>query len=453
MTRTDHPPVIVLCIDALRADAVGPNYGPAWDGFEPPRTPFLSAFLDRCALTGRAVASSSWTKPSVPSLFLSRYPSEHGVLEVAKGDHVSSPHLPPGHPTIAEHFRDGGYRAHGVAHNAQLSPTLGFGRGFETFDANAGDGEAIINQLDDLQPFDGPEPVFLYIHLIEPHWPFSSKIRARIRERGGRYDFGNFSATDWKQLKAGLKRGTVELTAEEKRSLFDAYRAAVEEADTIVGMLVGWLESCKAWRDSVMLVTADHGEELLDHGLVGHGQSVSEELIRVPFGLRVPEGGDTARRSLALPRHVDIFPTLAAAAGLDVPEGLRGVNLLAAPAPTEAFAEVKHKRRYHQAIVTERWKLTRSFVFDKRTAPGEDYNNLGELFAERSHRCERRLFDLTKDPGEQRDLVTEAPGTAMELEERLTRWWESLVRRTPSPDDDQDMDEALIRRLEALGYL
>lgn len=472
-----YPHVFVFCIDSLRADCVEPprGAGSVWAELGRPVTPAIDAFAAGARSHAAAIASSSWTKPSVPSMFLSMHPSEHGVMEVAKTRAgVSSPALPAAGRTVAEAFRDAGYRTVGLAHNAQLDGALGFARGFDHWDADAGSGDRMLETLHAMDPFADGRPVFLYFHLIEPHWPFGENVQRRAQAEaggasgGGRFPFHTWKAGEWKAFKEELKRGAAAPTPEEVRFLRLCYRLAVEDADRAVGRILDCLDGQGLLERSFSVLTADHGEELLDHGSVGHGQSLHEELVRVPLFLRA--GADTAighvnGRVTTPVSHVDLHPTLLDAAGLAAgPKGagaaarvpkLAGRSLLqpGAEPSAYAFSEVKHKRRYHQSLHTGRWKLIRSFFF-RRTEDGhgDDYNNLGDLFENRAFRTQRMLFDLANDPAETRDRFADHPELADRLETALDVWWERL-RPRPRNEGAQAMEAELIRRLEALGYL
>jgi len=456
-----NPHIILICIDALRADCLRePGTDSIWAGTGRPATPALDRLASSSRVFSNVQAASSWTKPSMPSVFLSLHPSEHGVLEVAKGAHGAalSTSLPGSVATLPELLAAGGYRTIGLAHNAQLDPALGFSRGFDVFSSDAGDGDAILERVQTLDPFGGDAPGFLYLHFIEPHWPYGKRIARRAnREACGRFPFHRFKASQWKALKLDLKRGHVSLTDDEVRFLRWVYRLAVEEADRAVGRFLEWLDSSGALERSVVLVTADHGEELLDHGLVGHGQSLHEELVRVPLLLRI--GRDTG-----LPRpvdrdtcddpvgHVDVLPTLAEAAGVTFSSSVSGRSLLNGAGAEHVFSEVKHKRRYHQAVRDRRYKLIRSYFFRraKESDAAEDYNNLDALFADRPFRQERRLYDLRRDPAETENLAAVRPDVADRLESVLEEWWRGLKRHRT---DSLDLEAVMIRRLEALGYL
>jgi arylsulfatase A-like enzyme len=455
-----RPHLILLCIDSLRADVREDS--PVWESCGGrPRTPGLDALAAESISWRRAYAASSWTKPSVPSMLLSCFPAEHGVYEVSKDvdwtTAFTAP-LPEDVPTLAETLREAGYRTAALAHNAQLDPSLGFSRGFDTFLSDAGSGKQILDRLEALDPWTAPDrrPAFVYLHLIEPHWPFGPDIARRAKDAAaGRFPFHTFRASQWKALKHDLKKRRVELEDDEIGFLRATYRAAVEEADLAVVRFVEELRRSDVLEDSILVVTADHGEELLDHGLVGHGQSLHEELIRVPLLVRV---GSRTGVETGLPAEtdelaslIDVAPSLMAAAGI-VASHARGRDVLRDPAPGRVFAEVKHKRRYLQAVVEDEFKLVREYRFARRpqTEASSDYNNLPELFADRAYRTEARLFDLRRDPGETTDLARVRSDVRREAESTLDHWWQGLSRRTSST---RAIEDDMIRRLEALGYL
>lgn len=456
-SRADRPHVVVICVDALRADCLRVAPGSIWEDIGRPRTPVLDDLSAASRRWPRMIASSSWTKPAVPSIFVSAHPSEHGVLEVEKRRSGAwSPDLPEERATLAEVLRGAGYRTLGLAQNAQLDPRLGFGRGFDEYTCEAGSGDDIADRVLATRPFDGGRPVFLYVHLLEPHWPYGSRIAQRAEEIAeGRFAFHHLRASEWKRLKAALKTADVVPEATEIRFLRAAYGLAVEDADRAVGRVLAAVGRFVSLEDCLVVVLADHGEELLDHGSVGHGQTLHEELIRVPLmmrmGERVRANGFAVGQDEGVASHVDLLPTLAACAGAAY-RSTAGRDLLQEPAPAWVFAEVKHKRRYEQAITDGRWKLVRQYRFARGDSAESrsDYNDLPRLFADRPYRVERRLHDLATDPFERADLALEEPETAARLATHLDTWQARLPRRGV---DARQIEADMIRRLEALGYL
>ena len=131
-----------------------------------------------------------------------------------------------------------------------------------------------------------------------------------------------------------------------------------------VGALKGFLEALDArglTERTVILLTSDHGEELLDHGQVGHGGTLFREVIDIPLLIRFPGQSRTGAVSDAA-RLLDVFPTLLSAAGIEAPPGLEGRDLLAEPPDTpEIVAETRHGRRYRVSLRRGDWKYIRTY--------------------------------------------------------------------------------------------
>src|SRR5262249_23555805 len=126
---------------------------------------------------------------------------------------------------------------------------------------------------------------------------------------------------------------------------------------------------------SVLLVTSDHGEELFDHARIGHGETLYDEVLRIPLILRLPDGGGRVSDEVA--RTIDIFPTLLASASLPIPRGLEGrawgttaAAGVGTAEPAELIAEVRHKHTYRLAAQSGRWKYIRTYRAP-RQAPGD----------------------------------------------------------------------------------
>lgn len=456
----DRPNVVVLCVDALRADSLeGGEAGASsfWeDAGGRPVLPALEALAAGALRFPNAYACSSWTKPSVPSMLLSLYPTEHGVVEVFRTPEggAGSPSLPDETPTLAERFSAHGYRTLAVAPNAQLDGSLGFARGFDEYRSDIRWGEAFAGFVRELGVFSRRKPVFAYLHFLESHWPYSLRVIQRGEEEfTGRYPFHRYSASQWKQFKKKLKSGEIEPTDDERRFMRRVYRFAVEDADRAVGRFLSLLSDEGQLERSVVALTADHGEEFLDHGLVGHGQSLYEELLRVPLLLQLP-GKAAGRRDQRLASHLDLGATLLDAAGLPAGRDLAGESLLREGAVRRSvFAEVKHKRRYLQAVRHGRHKLVRNFRF-ARDPGGEDagdYNNLDELLCDRPHEVHDELYDLASDPAERSDVAALEPETKRALLHELDDWWCGLRRLATG--GRRDLSIEVIRQLKALGYL
>lgn len=458
-----RPHVLMIVVDSLRADVIrGERPSPAWDGIGQPEVPSLERLAGTSTRFLNAYACSSWTRPCVPSLLLSLYPTEHGIFEVEKtaSGGAAILRLPSDVPTLAEILQFEGYRTIGLAPNAQLDPSLGFARGFHHFATDSMSGSVIAERFLSLAGARGDEPVFGYLHFLEPHWPYGRRIAARAETlAAGRRPFHRFRGDDWKALKEELKRGEAVLSGGDVEFMRRLYALAVEEADAAIGELLEGLRANGMLDGSVVLLTADHGEELMDHGSIGHGHALHEELIHVPLWLRLPGGGAAAggmRHELV--SHVDVMPTIIEAAGVTPASHASGRSLLAGPDPDPraVFAEVKHKRRYRRAIRRGGTKLIQQFVFERdKLATTEDYNNLDELMSGRPARVSRELYDIPLDPGERTDLAVPGdpgrPSASDALEAELETWWRNL--RRASRGELQQLEGDIVKQFRSLGYL
>ncbi|HEY2289309.1 MAG TPA: sulfatase [Thermoanaerobaculia bacterium] len=435
--RPSRPPaqgrnVVLVVIDTLRRDHLA-TYGYSRD-----TAPFLGE-LARQGAVFEGITPAPWTKPATASLLTGLHPLHHQVI-----DRVDR--LPDAAQTLAERLRHAGYHTLGVSANGWVSQGFRFDRGFDTFlfhhNAKAADlNRDLLPALERLEP-----PFFLYVQYVDPHLPYEPDI-----------------AWDGRPLPADLKARPV--TVEEadaphflQRSpelmarARDLYDGEIRGVDDALRELSGWLARRGLMKSTVLVVTADHGEELGDHGRMSHGQTVYQEVLRVPLVIRAPGAvppGRFGRASL-----MDVVPTLLDLLGIDRPDPLDGESLagrLAAPktapentapedtasentAPDEDRAFLAHLDFVDGtgvALIRGRWKLV-----------------LGK------NPYRKELFDLKADPGERRNLLgsPEAAGAfrslGTELVERYDRYTRAALERIPI-----QMEGTLTQELAALGYI
>lgn len=423
------PNLLVVVVDTLRADRLGVY------GYDRPTSPRFDAFARRATTFERASSPSSWTKPSIASLFTSRYPSEHGALSYATS-------LTPQVPSLAELLQRGGYRTVGVAGNfVHLGERDGFARGFDVWetlsyraeDAPGEHSPASAGQINEraleLIDVDTERPLFLYVHYMEPHTPWRPPEyqRSRFARSHGR---GAVAATSHVvELAAGRR------SAEpgEVAWLSDLYDAEIATADAAFGELLDALRA-RGWLERAMVVvTADHGEEFGEHGGFFHGHTLHGELLQVPLLIRAP-GQRTASRRLEPVDLLDIPTTVLAAAGIPAAESMRGRSLLGAVSPRELRAELYPEsrieelagpRQHRVAVTSGAWKTI------------VDY--------ERTYRSYR----LDEDPNETTPIASGSePG---KLKEAVERAVEAFAHPVIAPSRTPDAEQAAA--LRSLGYV
>ena len=253
--------------------------------------------------------------PSVASLFTSRYQSQHGITEWNSA--LSKAEL-----TLAEALESRGYLTGGFSGNWGIRPELGYGQGFEHFQAKKSvdqgfrqeaeratqTGMRLLNWLNQLEP-GPPAPLFLYLHVMDPHIPYNPPLIALKQTFAGNA-LPNLKAMNDKLYNKILynKKGTP-LSKEDMETIERLYDAEVISADLALSALFAQLEDRGLLDNSLIIFMADHGEEFWDHGSIGHAHSLYDEVIRVPLFIHMP--GQTTRvdvqDAVAL---VDIAPTV-----------------------------------------------------------------------------------------------------------------------------------------------
>ncbi len=415
---TERPPVILITIDTLRADRLS-SYGS--DRVSTPH-------IDRVAAEGIRFANASstvpFTLPAHSSIMTGLYPPSHGVREnvgyVLGADRT----------TLAERFRDAGYRTGGFVSAFVLDARWGIGRGFDTYvddfdlDSMAGANlgsvqrpgpETITHALEWLDGAvssgdgeaagdpTGPPPLFLWLHLFDPHDPYEPPEPFRTEYEGRPYD-GEVAYTD---------------------ALIGDFRAALEQRGL--------------FDEAVVLLTADHGEGLGDHGESYHGFFVYDSTVHVPLIVRLPGGVEGGRAVTDAVSHVDIAPTLAELLGLAGAGAGQGRSLLRSMQGLEdpdAARGVYAESFY--ALDHYGWAPLRSL----RTS---EYKYIETPDAE--------LFALLEDPGELTNVLLERRDASRELRAAVLELAAALDRAAPDATPEPDLDERALAQLRALGYL
>jgi arylsulfatase A-like enzyme len=364
-----HAPrnVILICLDTVRADHVGAY------GYARPTTPALDALAAQALVFDDASANASWTKPSVPSFLTGTYPCQHGVYEGSThdADGLVTDLLPERALTLAEAFHSHGYRTAGFVHNGQLRPGSGFEQGYEHYEEDAMDARELrwraLDWLDQREAPERAQPFFLYLHFLEAHWPYPAPEDWLTRFAPA-VDTQRFRDRNSQALVDAINAGERAFTPGDRLALEALYDGALAYLDSELGHLFAGLEQRGLAGDTIVCVLADHGEEFGEHGRVGHGHGLWENLLRVPWILAVP--GRAPERNATPVSLIDLFPTLLSAAGLEAPAGLEGVNRLADPHALRAvFAEHKAPDRYFQSLRQDSQKRLRLFTVPEPSLP------------------------------------------------------------------------------------
>jgi len=441
--------VVLIVIDALRADHLG-CYGHDRD-----TSPMLDAFAREHVLFKNCYAPTSWTLPSVASLFTARYPSIHRTV-------IHGQRLPETAVTLAEILRRAGYLTYGFVTNPNLKTVFNLDQGFALYDDSLMRDKLYYVMLrsalasePSFRPFVGrkflfsdrdnvelanarilprlarlaDQRFFMYLHYMDPHEPYSPPPP---------YD---------RMFDGGTNRpGAVE----HKMALYDG---EIRYVDHHIGQFLAALRERKLYEKTLIVITSDHGEAFGEHETHAHGFDVHQEEIHVPLLVKLP-GPQEPGFAKEIVRNVtllDVLPTILDVLGLPANRAFDGISalpLIRAP-DAKAFDRdifIDHWFRYYdhrdtirfQGVIDEQnWKYT---------------VGMGQVeLAERSG-VRELLFNLTDDPGEEQDRAADDKATVTRSREKI-RAFEAYCARHALPATSVALDRETLEQLRSLGYL
>lgn len=442
------PNVLFILIDTLRADRLGCY------GNDSGLTPFMDRFASSATVFRNAYAASSWTAPSVASLFTSRYLSQHGVVSVVTKLNASELTLPE---VLSQH----GYHAGAVVANDVVSARIGYDQGFESFRNVAPNAAPVLAQglewLDDVRAHQAASPILLYLHFMDPHWPYTPPQEYVDRFVQPNLDAGAELRTMSQKVNLAFTEqyvtgGTAvhrQFTCDEIHLLESLYNAEVAALDAQLERLFAQLEQRRFLDNTVVIVTSDHGEEFFEHGGLWHAYTLYEESIRVPLMIRLPGQvrGRVVDETVSL---LDVAPSLVRLLGIEAPpsfEGTSFANLLGGswwPAPVDTV------RRWVKPVpLVAELEGESPLQPQLRAHSGAIIEHRQKLLV-RSH-GEPELYDLSRDPQEENDLGATQAETKAEMLAQL-REVQQAVAHTTASHEVVALDDATQERLKALGY-
>jgi arylsulfatase A-like enzyme len=454
-----EPNVVLISIDTLRADHLQVY------GYERATSPNIARLAEEGVLFTNAATTWPSSAPGHASMLTGLYPPTHGVM--GNGYRLSSVV-----PTLGEAARAKGLRTGGFINNPWLSYTLGFAQGFDTyFDAERVEvaheawpelllqNVSLYRLLLGLRPGERQpatrlatqwlahhkdERFFLFLHLLDPHQPYTPdpQFRDRFLRTTGAADPGDtrvFMGKAHKEGGHGMGRNTgerVEMTPEQEAAVVARYDECVANADARIGQLLDALDALGLARNTLVVLTADHGENMTANEPRFHHEGLYESTLRVPLVVRGP-GVDRLRAKADAPVSlVDIFPTVADLVGLDLPPVISGVSLAREPLAVLRERELLAIQGtpgpgQSRAVRTERWKFLHSPV-------------VGEILVPLPVRT------LGADP----DSSVRYPDLADRLAARLDPLYSAAEENAyPSEEGTEELDPKRIEQLKALGYL
>jgi choline-sulfatase len=395
--------VVLVTIDTLRADHVGCyGYGKA-------ETPNLDQLAHRGVLFENAVAQVPLTPPSHASMLTGVYPTVHQVRDVG-GFTLSA-----SHPTLAKILTSKGWTTAAFVGSVVLKKAVGLHQGFQVYDdripepdvdsavrghADRPAGEVVDLAIQWLTRQDSARPIFLWVHLYDPHGPYNppSPYKESFRQR--------------------------------------PYDGEIAYTDSQVGRLFKSIQEQGLVENTIISILADHGESLGEHGEFSHGVFLYEATLRIPWILAGP-GIPPGKRVVDQARTIDLLPTILDLVGGDLPQNCQGVSLV----PAFSRQAVQTEQAYAEALfpkINLGWAELRAI----RT------NKWKYIEAPRPE-----LYDLESDPNEEKNVIQLHPEEAKELKTSLQK----LISKGSGSSAEQvvvgKVDPQFEKQLRSLGYL
>lgn len=411
--KTAYPNIIVVTLDTTRADRMG------FLGSKRGLTPNLDILAKDSAVFTRAYSQAPLTPASHSTIFTGTYPQYHQVLIFPIPLGKEMPYL----PAI---LKDHGYSTAAFVGSLAVDPAWGvpgFERGYDTYDAGYNwdkytpetryqtverrGGEVVEHALEWLSKH--PQgPFFMWVHLFDPHEPYEPPEPFKTRYAKAPYD------------------------------------GEIAYVDSAMGKFFKQLKASGIYDNTIVALTADHGESLGAHGEKEHGIFLYDETIHVPLVIKLPNGAAAGKRIEERVELADIMPTVLGSVGITVPEKVQGQSLLGfiRPDTTEGAAAAKawqDRGAYSQADYAHLsfgWSAQQSL----RT---------GKYLYIQSPR--RELYEDAVDAEAQHNLAEKAPAVADTISANMRAFEDKTTNKQQTPK--ARMDEAKMKKLAVLGYL
>jgi arylsulfatase A-like enzyme len=454
-TRSQNFNILLITIDALRADHL------SCYGYERTTSPHIDKIAEEGFIFENVIAPSSWTAPSMVSLFTSVYPINHGVVHgfIKNGKTILNQEV-FSHEiiTLPEILKAHGYTTFGIAANLHLCEQFGFGRGFDYYKCLPWSPAPVVNKTlsswrDTIK---SSEKFFLWIHYFDPHHFYHAR-KPWIEDYSSREltQTLNLSKKTVKQLTDSIPRFKEDHQA--LAHLIALYDSEINYVDYHMGEL---MQAFELEENTLIIITSDHGEEFLDHEMIGHGHNLYTESITVPLIIKLSHGSNKRVKN----QHVsllDIMPTVLSLAHIPSPEQTIGEPLISTTGEVNhmgkrlLFTELERGKDLNlKAVLTEDKKYIYDFSAKNRTflarlkrAWEKDWRylfNYKEVI--------ESLFDTKQDPQEYINLINEQSSLGEALKKQLNRWIASS-HRYPVAQSTITPSQETQEQLKALGYI
>ena len=455
-----RPNIVMVVLCSLRVDHTG------FGGYDRPTTPFLDRLAAEGVVFENAFSASSWTKPSATSLFTGLTPNVHQLVdpypiqEILAGQGAPPKVLPDSVVTLAETLKGAGYDTGCRVNNVNAGDFFNLTQGCDDNltqhrrpATQMVDDLAAMLERRDTTPGATDKPFFFLLFALDAHVPYSPTHEDFLRFHRGEETVDADEFIAWrKSINQRANRAVAdsqeamspELTEALQQAYVDLYDASVFGLDRQLARLPEVLEAAGVADDTLIVVTADHGESFFEpgrqgHALTTHGYDLAEALIRIPMVFHWP-ALDAGRRAEPVVRSIDLYPTLVDLAGAEAPTLLQGESLV--PLLTDFDRALQPDVRSRTAFASR--------------AAGKHH-----ALHDGRHKLQLRtpdhvsLFDTLEDPHEVNDLHAAEGALTRRLKKQLQDWLEEeeALAAIVGEVGNRDLTPEMIEQLKSLGYL
>ncbi len=439
MPNLEDMNVLLIVVDTMGAGHVG-CLNPGLN-----TTPNIDRLAKNGALFTKAYSTAPWTQPSISALLTGAMPSHTGVLHLYD-------HLGPENVTLAERLSRRGFATAGVVSHFLIAAKLGFNQGFTSYDESAVANDhrrisspkvykAAAADLARLQK----QRFFMMVHFFDPHAHY---LHHPHFDRTSWYQ-GPVRAWDLKITE--LRKHLDDLDPTGTRYLRDLYREEIAFTDHYIGMLLDRLDELGLRDNTMVILTADHGEEFMEHDWIGHTRNLYDTLLHVPLIISLP--GQIAPTRIDKPVSlVDVVPTLmdlSSSPARDLPGD--GLSLL--PLLTGQGTWPSNRMLYHEVAFPARKDDAGTPVAGRGTFLAAVSQGPWKMIHDVEHDT-WSLFNRETDPAEDHDLLPTEPQKATPLRAALLQWEKGKCETWGIGHPlNRQLNKDLEKKLRSLGYI
>jgi len=471
----NKPNILLIVMDTTRVDHL------SCYNYQKKTTPHIDAFATDALTYTHAYATASWTLPSIASILTGTYPGSHGAHRVETTEtYLPMNALDDTQTTLAELLKQAGYSTAGMVSCEFLTERFGLHQGFTHFDDTISSylftlstfgavqflnhfspvidylsskglyGYSVAEQVNTsalswLEENGRGNPFFLFLHYFDPHHPYLPEDLGTDPKHipdgiGKRYrkDYVNYIDME-RDLIDSVRWGRKPLLPDERDYLINNYDREISELDKKIGDIFKKLRELDLYDDTLIIVTADHGESFGEHNLMLHGVHLYEDNIHVPLIIKYPFC-DTQKGFIDYPVSLTgIVPTLCSYLSIPTPDSIQG-----APFNQPHQQKIIAQNFFDRNLKKQKWanRLTHDLI----SLHVGDYKYI-TLSA-----GEDQLFNLKEDPQETNNIIHRDNQTRSAMRNLLATYTERL-KLTEKATGTVILDEKTLQNLKALGYL